>query len=184
VSRILINYRRRDGQAYAAQLHDWISDRYGADQVFADVDTKPGVDFVGAIERAVQSTDVMLVVIGRGWLVDEEGRRRLDDPDDFVRIEIEAALVSNIRIIPVLVGGASLPTKDDLPSQLAMLNRRQAFELSDTHWRTDLDRLGSNLDLMMGLRSGEENRGRGRSSAPSVSWLHGLAEKLRVRRRR
>jgi hypothetical protein len=128
----------------------------------------------------------MLVVIGEKWLTvaDEHGSPRLDDPEDFVRVEVEAALASNIRVVPILVGGAELPSTEDLPGSLAMLNRRNAFELSDQGWQSGLDALGRNLDIIIGTKSGEDDRGYGRASAPSESWLQALAGKLRVGRRR
>jgi hypothetical protein len=182
VNRILINYRREDSRAHASLLYDWISDRYGADQVFMDVDTiEHGADYIVAIERAVQSADLMLVVIGSKWLVDAEGRSRLDDPEDYVRLEIEAALTNNIRILPILVNGARIPTQGGLPSALAGLNRRQAFFLSDRSSQADLDELGRILDMIM---KSDEGRGYGRSSAPSESWFHALVGKLRVGRPR
>lgn len=187
MSRIFINYRREDTPAHTGRLYDWLRDRYGETQVFTDVDSiSHGEDFVGAIERVVRSADVMLVVIGEKWLTvgDEHGSRRLDDPEDFVRIEIEAALASNIRVVPILVGGAEMPSSEDVPSSLAMLNRRNAFELSDLGWQSSLDALGRNLDIIMGTKSGEDNRGHGRASAPSESWLQVLAGKLRMGRRR
>jgi hypothetical protein len=187
VSRIFVNYRREDTPAHAGRLYDWLRDRYGETQVFMDVDSiSHGDDFVAAIERVVRSADVMLVVIGEKWLTvaDEHGSRRLDDPEDFIRIEIEAALTSNIRVVPILVGGAEMPSSEDLPGSLAMLNRRQAFELSDLGWQSSLDALGRNLDIIMGTKSGEDDGGHGRASAPSESWLQALAGKLRVGRRR
>jgi hypothetical protein len=187
VSRILISYRRADSPAHAARLYDWLRDRYGEGQVFMDVATmEHGQHFVDAIERVIRSSDLMLVVIGRRWLTeaDSNGRRRLDDPEDYVRIEIEAALTNNIRVVPILVDGASMPMSEDLPGSLAMLNSRQAHELSDLGWQSSINRLGRILDIIVGSESGEDERGHGRASAPSESWLQALAGKLRVGRTR
>jgi len=90
--------------------------------VFIDVASiEPGVDFAEVITRAVGSCDVLLAVIGPGWLTapDEAGQRRLDDPDDLVRLEVEAALARDVRVIPVLVEDATMPRRKDLPEDLA-----------------------------------------------------------------
>jgi hypothetical protein len=107
-----------------------------------------GDDFVEVITRAVGSCDVLLALIGDEWLTltDKHGRRRLDDPDDFVRLEIEAALARNIRVIPILVDGASLPSTDELPDSLVKLVRRQALELSPARFDFDTGRLLRVLD--------------------------------------
>src|SRR5207247_2365741 len=105
-------YRREDASGHAGRLYDVLAAAFGADQVFIDVDTiEPGVDFVERIETSVASVDALVAVIGRDWLTaaDAEGRRRLDNPEDFVRLEIASALSRNIRVIPVLVEGARMP---------------------------------------------------------------------------
>ena len=107
--RIFISYRREETAYPAGWLYDRLADRYGGGQVFKDVDSiQLGDDFVEVITRAVGSCDVLLALIGDRWLTitDQDGRRRLDDPDDFVRLEIEAALTRNVRVIPILVDGA------------------------------------------------------------------------------
>jgi hypothetical protein len=142
--RIFISYRR-EGTAYpAGWLDDRLADHYGGGQVFKDVDSiQLGDDFVEVITRAVGSCDVLLALIGDGWLTatDEHGRRRLDDPDDFVRLEIEAALARNIRVIPILVDGARMPRAEELPDSMAKLVRRQALELSPARFDFDTGRL-------------------------------------------
>ena len=94
-------------------------------------DIEAGVDFVDVLQRAVGSCDVLLAVMGREWLTcaDRNGRRRLDDPHDFIRLEIGTALARKVRVIPVLVEGAVMPTASELPSDLEALTRRQAVEL-------------------------------------------------------
>ena len=109
-----------------------------------DVDTiEPGADFVARIEDAVGSAAVLLVVVGRGWVSakDEHGRRRLDDPEDFVRLEVASALQRDVKVIPVLVGGASMPESEELPAALAGFSRRNALVLSDLDWRAGMTRL-------------------------------------------
>ena len=160
MSRVFVNYRRADSSAHANLLYDWIRERYGEDRVFKDVDTiEPGLDFEEAIERAVASSEVMLVVIGKEWVVDSQGRRRLEDVDDYVRTEIATALKRNIRVIPVLVEGALMPTTADLPEPLASLPRRQAFELSDARSRIDRTELLRRLDVILGRPEGANGNG-------------------------
>lgn len=140
---VFINYRREDTAGHAGRLFDRLSSRLPG-RVFMDVDTiEPGVDFADVIGQAVGKCEVLLVMIGREWLrvKDAAGSRRLNDPEDFVRLEVAAALQRNIRVIPVLVEGAAMPRPDDLPPDLARLARRNAIELSDARWAFDVDRL-------------------------------------------
>ena len=109
-----------------------------------DVDSiGPGEDFINVIESAVAKCEILIAVIGRNWLTikDETGKRRLDNPEDFNRVEIAAALNRNVRVIPVLVQEAEMPRRDQLPEALASLSRRNAIELSDERWKYDVDRL-------------------------------------------
>jgi TIR domain len=143
-SGIFISYRREDAPAHAGRLYDGLSDEFGSERVFMDVDTlEPGVDFVERIHSAVSVADVLLVVIGRGWLnaKDLDGERRLDDPDDFVRLEVGVALRGDPVVIPVLVGGAAMPAEGQLPPDLALLARRNALTLVDADWRSGMGRL-------------------------------------------
>jgi hypothetical protein len=116
-----------------------LANHFGHGQVFKDVDTiQLGDDFVEKITEAVGACEVLLAVIGSRWLTvtDKNGRRRLDDPADFVRLEIEAALERGVRIIPVLVDGASMPSGAELPTSLEKLTRRQALVLSPDRFDT------------------------------------------------
>jgi hypothetical protein len=101
--------------------------------------------FVKTIEKTVGSCDVLIAVIGKGWLTsrDQEGERRIDNTEDFVRIEIATALKRNIRVIPVFVDGASMPPSGDLPDDLQALVRRNALQLSHDRFRTNAERLAS-----------------------------------------
>lgn len=111
-------------------MYDRLADRFGEGQVFIDVDTmEPGVDFAEEIFRAVAACQVLLAIIGPAWLIttDEQGNRRLDDPGDIVRLEVEAALARGVRVIPILVEGAVMPGRHDLPESLAGLARRHAL---------------------------------------------------------
>jgi hypothetical protein len=142
--RIFISYRREETAYPAGWLFDRLAEHFGAGQIFKDVDSiELGDDFVEMITRAVGSCDVLLALIGDRWLsvTDKQGRRRLDDPNDFVRLEIEAALKRNVRIIPVLVEGATMPLADEMPAPIAGLARRQALELSPNRFEYDTSRL-------------------------------------------
>ena len=142
--RIFISYRRDDSAAHAGRLYDRLEGHFGQQNVFMDVDTiQPGLDFVDVVREAVASCDVLIAVIGREWLEvsDATGRRRLDNPEDLVRLEIATALDRNIRVIPLLVQGVREPGSTDLPDALKPLARRNALELSDTRFRSDVDRL-------------------------------------------
>ena len=142
--RIFISYRREETAYAAGWLFDRLADQFGRGQVFKDVDSIDlGDDFVEVITAAVGFCDVLLALIGDQWLAitDEDGRRRLDNPDDFVRLEIEAALTRKVRVIPILVGGARMPRADELPPSLVALARRQALELSPSRFEFDTSRL-------------------------------------------
>ena len=143
-AKLFINYRREDTAPYAGRLYDRLIAHFGEDQVFIDIDQiEPGEDFVEAINSKVGACDIAIVSIGPNWLTvtDASGKRRLDDSEDFVRMEIVAALERKIRVIPVLVGGARMPRKHDLPEVLAPLSRRNAIELSETRFHSDVSRL-------------------------------------------
>jgi hypothetical protein len=141
---VFLSYRREDSAAQAGRLYDHLSARFGADRVFIDVDALlPGDDFARRIRETLEEADVLLAIIGRGWLDvrDELGARRLDDARDFVRIEIVAALERGLRVIPVLVGNARMPKPEELPPVLADLGRRNAVVLSDAQFASDVQRL-------------------------------------------
>ncbi len=149
--RIFINYRREDTSSNASRLYEWLSERYGDDQVFMDVDAiEPGLDWAEAIGRAVGSSDLLLALIGNEWL--RELKRRANEQDDFMRHELEAALRRDIRIIPVLVEGAKMPHAEDLPESLAALTRRQAFEVRDERFRFDKQELLKRVDRALGIQ--------------------------------
>jgi hypothetical protein len=147
--RIFISYRREDASAYAGRLYDRLSAHYGRERIFMDVDSiEPGADFGEAIEQTVASCDVFIAVIGKHWLdsQDAEGARRLDSPDDFVRLEISTALGRKIRVIPLLVANARMPRSDELPDPMKLLARRNAFEVSDVGFHENVSRLLEVLD--------------------------------------
>jgi hypothetical protein len=173
--RIFISYRREETAYPAAWLYERLADRFGSGQVFKDVDSiELGDDFVEVITRAVGFCDVLLAVIGDGWLTitDEHGRRCLDDPNDFVRLEIEAALTRKVRVIPILVDGARMPRRDELPDSLAKLVRRQALELSPSRFEFDTSRLLKVLDMTLAeVRTAQEDAAS--KAAPSSAQYGG-----------
>lgn len=149
---IFISYRRDDSAGYAGRLYDRLAAHFGGDRVFMDVEgIEPGVDFVDAIERAVGSCRVLIVMIGDEWAgaTDAAGRRRLDDPQDFVRLETAAALKRNIRVVPVLVGNATMPTAEQLPDALKPLTRRQAIEVMHKQWDASTGELIRTLERIL-----------------------------------
>ena len=161
IGRIFISYRREETAYPAGWLFDRLADRYGEGQLFKDVDSiRLGDDFVDAVTRAVGSCDVLLALIGEEWLTitDEQGRRRLDDPGDWVRVEIEAALTRNVRVVPILVDGVRMPRATEVPASLAGLVRRQALELSPARFESDLSRLLEVLDMTLAeVRTEQKN---------------------------
>jgi hypothetical protein len=142
--RIFLNYRREDTRGYAGRLYDRLSHRFGEDQILRDIDAiPPGIDYVEQIDRLVRQCDLMLVLMGESWLSVQGpgGRRRLDEPGDMVSLEIAAGLERGIPVIPVLIQGARMPDQDELPDRIQALARRNALEMSDSHWNHDYQRL-------------------------------------------
>jgi TIR domain len=143
-ANIFISYRREDSSGHAGRLFDSLSARFGQERIFMDIDSiGPGADFEQVIESTLESSKVVLVVIGREWtaIKDQSGHRRLEDPGDFVRMEVAAALRRSDLVIPILVQGTTMPRLSDLPPDLSALTRRNAWELSDARWSYDLSRL-------------------------------------------
>jgi hypothetical protein len=154
---IFVSYRRQESSDFAGRLYDRLAGRFGESQVFIDVDTmEPGVDFAEEISRAVAACKVLLAVISPGWLTatDERGRHRLDDPDDIVRLEIEAALARSVRVIPILIGGAVMPGRQDLPESLAGLARRNALPIRHESFRYDAGRLVAAIERVLAAAPG------------------------------
>jgi hypothetical protein len=156
--RIFISYRRTDSEGHTGRLFDELERRFGKQQLFRDLDTIPlGVDFTAAIGEAVSSCAVLIAVIGRDWLKlkDSAGRRRLDDPNDFVRIEISAALERDIRVIPAIVADARMPTAKQLPKDLEGLARRNAIFLHSDSWHPGVERLIAALEDVVAANAGK-----------------------------
>lgn len=153
-SGIFISYRRQDSQMAAGRLADCIKEEFGDAEIFRDVENiDPGADFVEVLGNALNSCVVMLVVIGPQWLgiQDKNGRRRLDSPTDWTRVEVATALRRNIRVIPVLLENTTMPEEADLPPDLAKLAMRQALDLSDKRWAADTEKLVETLARIPGL---------------------------------
>ena len=152
---IFISYRRDDTSGYSRLLYDRLVREFGEAQVFMDVETirEPGTDFVDAINHGVGQCSVLLALIGRSWVssTDRDGQRRLDDPDDFVRLEVATALARDVRVVPIVVQGARMPGADDLPDNLKTLARRQALTLSHEDWDHDVGKLIAALAKIPGL---------------------------------
>jgi hypothetical protein len=141
---IFISYRREESRWSAGRLYDRLTRHFDRKQVFMDIDgIALGADFVKAIQKKVSECDVLIAVIGERWLTSEDGRggRRLDNPEDFVRMEIATALKRDIRVIPVLMDGVVMPLSTDLPDDLKPLVRRNALLVSDTGFDDDCRRL-------------------------------------------
>jgi len=147
--KIFINYRRGDDPQAAGRLFDRLQDIFEPQQLFLDVDNiAPGLDFMHVLDERVAECDVVLAVIGKGWIDarDASGARRLDDPHDFVRIEITSALNQGKRVIPVLIGDTPMPHPEDLPEVLRPLARRNAVRLTHERFRADTQGLVKALE--------------------------------------
>jgi formylglycine-generating enzyme required for sulfatase activity len=165
MSQVFISYRRDDSADVAGRIHDRLVQKYGADDVVMDVDSIPlGVDFREFLGDAVGRCRVLLVIIGPQWL-DIVNRRR-DDPLDFVRLEIEAALQRGIPVIPVMVGGAVIPTPDQLPAPLQPLAFRNGLAVRrNPDFHRDVDRLLNSLDRLLPAQPSAPSR----SERPSAT---------------
>lgn len=142
--RVFISYRRGDAAGYAGRVNDRLSRELGRELVFMDVDAIPlGSDFVKVLREEVGGCQVLLALIGQNWIDarDSEGRRRLEEPDDFVRVEIATALARDIPVIPVLFDGASPPPTHRLPDNLKELAHRNGLQVRHETFHADLDKL-------------------------------------------
>lgn len=153
MSRIFISYRRDDSADVTGRIYDRLIAHFGRDAVFKDVDAIPfGVNFKEYLEDMVAQCALQLVIIGPRWITitGEDKRRRLDDPTDFVRIEVESALKRDIPVIPLLVMGAMMPTADELPPSLAELAYRNGTPIRrDPDFHRDMDRVIEGIALWL-----------------------------------
>jgi hypothetical protein len=165
--QIFVSYRREDSAGTTGRLFDRLARHFPRSRIFIDVDSiEPGEDFLKELEQAVASCDVLIAVIGKRWLVssNREGPV-LDNPEDFVRLELTTALKRNIRVIPVLVEGASMPSSRDLPEELKPLAHRNAIELSHTRFDVDADRVAGAIERAL-AQAAEQREGAQAGTAP------------------
>jgi hypothetical protein len=151
--KVFISYRRDDSAGHAGRVHDRLELEFGRDLLFMDVDAVPlGMNFIKILDEAVAKCDALLAVIGPNWLDlrDKQGNRRLDDPHDYVRIEIAAALQRDIPVIPVLLDGAEIPQVDQLPQDLKELALRNGLYVRHASFHNDMDRLIAGLKTPLG----------------------------------
>jgi hypothetical protein len=182
---IFINYRRGDDPGFTQALYSRLEQAFPSESLFMDVDNiAPGLDFVQVLNDQVARCDVLVAVIGKGWLdaADESGARRLDNPEDFVRVEIESALAQKKRVIPVLVNDARMPRSTELPESLKPFARCNAVRLSHERFRADAAGLIKALEQMLleadAARKAEED------SLRREAKEHERAEAERLRRER
>ncbi|HZP86097.1 MAG TPA: toll/interleukin-1 receptor domain-containing protein [Burkholderiales bacterium] len=174
---IFISYRREDSAGFAGHLVEDLKQAFEPQQIFRDIEAiEAGTDFVDAINRAVSSSSVILVMIGPHWLTatGKSGQRRLDEENDFVRLEVQAGLSSNARVIPVLVGGASMPAENDLPPSIRALARRQAHEITERRWDYDVEQLFATLERVPGVAKRKKAAPAVSTTAPAkggMSWM-------------
>ncbi|MDZ4765541.1 MAG: TIR domain-containing protein [Chloroflexota bacterium] len=150
MARLFISYRRSDSTTATGRIYDRLVEAFGIENIFKDVDALMiGVDFRSVINREIGSSDALLAIIGKNWLnaVDDDGKRRLDNPNDFVRLEIEFALRRRaMLIVPVLVSGAQMPSAGDLPVSMEDFAFRHAAQVrDDPDFRTDMSRLTESI---------------------------------------
>jgi hypothetical protein len=174
VGRIFVSYRRADSQGWAGRLGQALAGAFGELALFFDIDSiAPGEDFAEAIHGAVSRSQVMLVLIGPRWLSAslDGGSRRLDDPRDYVRLEVAAGLVRGLQLVPVLLGGAVMPRAEELPRPIRGLAGRQALELSDTRWDYDCARL---IEAMEGAGLERRAAAAGAEDAATIAVGEGI----------
>jgi TIR domain len=176
VGGIFINYRREDTAHSAGRLYERLAREFPRNQLLMDVDAiEPGLDFVKVLDEQVSGCDVLLALIGPNWVdsKNERGVRRLDDPDDFVRIEIASALERDIRVIPILVDGAPMPRAEQLPEPLKPLARRNAVQVGHVRFSADTQGLVEVLRRITTQPKQRETSAVQRSAARTISAARG-----------
>jgi hypothetical protein len=154
VARVFLSYRREDAGGYAIGIQDRLRRALGVEILFMDVDSIPlGQNFVKILNDEVAKCEVLLAVIGQNWLDvrDENGNRRLDNPNDFVRIEIAAALGRDIPVIPILLNGVKIPSVDKLPKELGGLSVRNTIDVRHSSFPSDIDRLILGVQALLNI---------------------------------
>src|SRR5262245_47491773 len=171
---LFISYRRHDSAGYSGRVHDRLQREFRHNLLFMDVDSIPlGTNFIKVLGEEVAKCDALLAVIGPGWLDarDESGHRRLENPDDFVRIEIGTALKRGIRVIPILLEGTQVPKADQLPDDLKELALRNGLDVRHASFNEDMERLIRDLNDPVMVASTEKSQ----SSTRNVLASMGLA---------
>ena len=162
---IFISYRRNDSQDITGRIYEYLETHFGPEAVFRDVYSIPlGDDYRLHLREKAQNCQVLVAVIGSDWVTvtDPDGQRRLDNPNDWVRIEVETALNRGIPVIPLLVGGACIPAENDLPSDLKPLaHRNAALARPDPDFQPDMERLTRQLERIVKLTDGARSLTRG-----------------------
>ncbi|MGI9423560.1 MAG: TIR domain-containing protein [Hyphomicrobiaceae bacterium] len=173
--KIFISYRREDAQAAAGRIFDRLSAAFSKANVFMDVDAiEPGTDFVSLLDDRMSQCELLIAVIGPDWasITDGNGNPRLNNPNDYVRLEIGSAIDREIRLIPVLVDGAQMPDSESLPDDLKSLARRQAVEISHHRFHDDAERLSEFLSRTLDLQASASHG----SGEPAASSSHLVAQ--------
>ena len=151
-STIILSYRREDSAGVTGRIFDRLTQEFGTDRVFMDIDSMPaGVDFHEHLQEILADCGALLVVIGKSWRSQRKGQpARIMDPDDWVRIEVETALERSIPVVPLLIDGASLPVRDQIPETLWPLLRRNALPVdSGRDFHAQLSRLVRDMRLQL-----------------------------------
>jgi hypothetical protein len=170
---VFISYRRSDSDVAAGRLADDLSEIFGRNAIFRDVDTlHPGENYMTALDRALDSCAALIAMIGPRWasVTDDAGRRRLDDPADWVRAEVRRALEREVRVIPVLIA-STMPRDADIPADLEPLLQRQALEISDRHWGQDIELLAGVLERVPGIKRLPVPQKKSKSSFLNSHWI-------------
>ena len=175
-STIILSYRREDSAGVTGRIFDRLAQEFGTDRVFMDIDSMPaGVDFHDHLQEILADCGALLVVIGKSWRSQRKGQpARIMDPDDWVRIEVETALERSIPVVPLLIDGATLPNRDQLPESLWPLLRRNALPVdSGRDFHAQMSRLVRDLRLQLGQTAAEPepiSASFGKASPQSMNW--------------
>ena len=170
MSQIFISYRRAYSSGYVLTLYEHLATTFGDKNIFRDIDNiGPGENFPMALENALLSCQAAIIVIGKHWLTvtDTKGQPRLNNPNDYVRLEVASSLKRDIIVIPVLVGGASMPAEGNLPDDLKPLVRLNALEVNDRSYKYDIEHILSELDEALGITRREQIHGKIRTASNS-----------------
>lgn len=171
---IFISYRRADSQGFSGRLSDDLSDVFGNERVFRDIEIPVGSDFSKVLHHAIDRSDILLVVMGPNWATPEGYGSRLFEPDDWVRKEIESAFELNKAVIPILVGDTRMPAAGTLPPSIQRLVKLQAATLSDRHWDKDIAELATRLkQLSPALGKSLPRKQKKRNTADVIDQLGG-----------